>query len=112
MNLAVPDDGARVGHRVAIELHGLGADVQALPAVGDLAGLVQNTRCEKGETKNDPELAKKMAAMAEVYVSDAFGAVHRAHASASGANLSAVTVSTGSSSFTPLSAAFFTMSLA
>ena len=36
---AVPDDGARVGHGVAIELHGLGADVQALPAVGDLAGL-------------------------------------------------------------------------
>ncbi len=46
--------------------------------------LLQNTRFEKGETKNDPELAKKMAAMAEVYVSDAFGAVHRAHASTAG----------------------------
>ena len=46
--------------------------------------LLQNTRFEKGETKNDPELAKKMAAMAELYVSDAFGAVHRAHASTAG----------------------------
>ena len=34
--------------------------------------LLENTRFEKGETKNDPELARKMAAMADVYVSDAF----------------------------------------
>ncbi len=47
--------------------------------------LLENTRFEKGETKNDPELAKAMASMAEVYVSDAFGAVHRAHASTAGA---------------------------
>ena len=46
--------------------------------------LLQNTRFEKGETKNDPELAKKLADMAEVYVSDAFGAVHRAHATTAG----------------------------
>ncbi len=46
--------------------------------------LLENTRFEKGETKNDPELAQKMAAMADVYVSDAFGAVHRAHASTAG----------------------------
>ena len=46
--------------------------------------LLENTRFEKGETKNDPELAKAMASMAEVYVSDAFGAVHRAHASTAG----------------------------
>mgnify|MGYP000884775665 CR=1 FL=1 len=46
--------------------------------------LLENTRFEKGETKNDPELARKMAAMADVYVSDAFGAVHRAHASTAG----------------------------
>ena len=46
--------------------------------------LLENTRFEPGETKNDPELAKKMASMADVYVSDAFGAVHRAHASTAG----------------------------
>ena len=46
--------------------------------------LLENTRFEKGETKNDPALAKAMADMAEVYVSDAFGAVHRAHASTAG----------------------------
>ncbi|WP_352408501.1 phosphoglycerate kinase [Lawsonibacter hominis] len=46
--------------------------------------LLENTRFEKGETKNDPELARKLAAMAQVYVSDAFGSVHRAHASTAG----------------------------
>jgi len=46
--------------------------------------LLENTRFEKGETKNDPALAKAMADMADLYVSDAFGAVHRAHASTAG----------------------------
>ena len=46
--------------------------------------LLENTRFEKGETKNDPKFAKAMADMAELYVSDAFGAVHRAHASTAG----------------------------
>ncbi len=46
--------------------------------------LLQNTRFEKGETKNSPEFAKALADMAEIYVSDAFGAVHRAHASTAG----------------------------
>lgn len=46
--------------------------------------LLENTRFEKGETKNDPELAKKLASMAEVFVSDAFGTVHRAHATTAG----------------------------
>ncbi|MCM1148626.1 MAG: phosphoglycerate kinase [Butyricicoccus sp.] len=46
--------------------------------------LLQNTRYNKGETKNDPEFAKKLAGLADIYVSDAFGAVHRAHASTAG----------------------------
>ncbi|MBE6963618.1 MAG: phosphoglycerate kinase [Ruminococcaceae bacterium] len=46
--------------------------------------LLENTRFEKGETKNDPALARAMADMADLYVSDAFGAVHRAHASTAG----------------------------
>lgn len=46
--------------------------------------LLENTRFEVGETKNDPALAKEMASMAELYVSDAFGSVHRAHASTVG----------------------------
>ena len=46
--------------------------------------LLENTRFEKGETKNEPEFAKKLASFADIYVSDAFGAVHRAHASTAG----------------------------
>ncbi|MDD6467893.1 MAG: phosphoglycerate kinase [Erysipelotrichaceae bacterium] len=46
--------------------------------------LVQNTRYEKGESKNDPELAKYWASLGELFVSDAFGSVHRAHASTVG----------------------------
>ena len=43
--------------------------------------LIENLRYEKGETKNDVELANKLASMAEFYVNDAFGVSHRAHSS-------------------------------
>lgn len=46
--------------------------------------LMQNTRYEKGESKNDEELGKYWASLGELYVSDAFGSVHRAHASTVG----------------------------
>ena len=46
--------------------------------------LVQNTRYEPGETKNDPELGKYWASLGDVFVEDAFGSVHRAHASTVG----------------------------
>jgi phosphoglycerate kinase len=46
--------------------------------------MLENVRYEPGETKNDRELAKRYAALADVYVNDAFGAAHRAHASTEG----------------------------
>ena len=46
--------------------------------------LMQNTRYEKGEEKNDPELSKEWAALGEAFVMDAFGSAHRAHASTFG----------------------------
>jgi len=50
---------------------------------GDVV-MLENTRFYKGEEKNDLELAKQMAALADVYVNDAFGSAHRAHSSTEG----------------------------
>ena len=75
-----------LGQEVIMAADVIGEDAKAKAAAlqpGQIM-LLENTRFEKGETKNDPELAKAMADMAEVYVSDAFGAVHRAHASTAG----------------------------
>jgi phosphoglycerate kinase len=46
--------------------------------------MLENLRFHPGETKNDPEFSQKLADLADVYVNDAFGVVHRAHASVSG----------------------------
>jgi len=46
--------------------------------------LLENMRFEAGETKNDPELSKTLASLADVYINDAFGVSHRAHASVEG----------------------------
>jgi phosphoglycerate kinase len=46
--------------------------------------LLENTRFHAGETKNDPELSKNLAKLAEIYVNDAFGSAHRAHSSTEG----------------------------
>ena len=50
---------------------------------GDIV-LLENVRFEPGEEKNDPELSKKFASLAEVFVNDAFGTAHRAHSSTTG----------------------------
>ena len=52
-------------------------------AVGDVA-LLENCRCNPGEKKNDPDLARRMAALCDVYVNDAFGTAHRAEATTEG----------------------------
>jgi phosphoglycerate kinase len=60
----------------------LAPDLDDVPD-GDIV-MLENIRYEPGETKNDPELAKRLAALADAYVDDAFGSAHRAHASTEG----------------------------
>lgn len=57
---------------------------EARPAAGEVV-LLENVRFFKGEKKNDPALAARFAALGDIYVMDAFGAAHRAHASTEGA---------------------------
>ncbi len=64
----------------------VGPEVEAIAnslKPGDVV-MLENTRFHKGEEKNDLDLAKQMAALADVYVNDAFGSAHRAHSSTEG----------------------------
>ena len=70
--------------KMATDVVGESAQAMAASLKDGEVGVIENVRFEAGETKNDPELAKKMAALAEIYVNDAFGTAHRAHASTAG----------------------------
>jgi phosphoglycerate kinase len=64
----------------------VGPDVEAMAKAlepGDVL-MLENTRFHKGEEKNDLDLARQMAALGDVFVNDAFGSAHRAHASTEG----------------------------
>jgi phosphoglycerate kinase len=91
------DDGARLGPIAARLSSLLGADVRlASDVVGDSAqsmvaslrdgdvGMLENVRFEPGEEANDPPFARQLAAFADLFVNDAFGTAHRAHASTEG----------------------------
>ena len=75
-----------LGAKVTFAKDIIGEDAKAKAAAlkdGEVM-LLENLRFDKREEKNDPEFAKELASMAEIYVSDAFGTVHRAHASTEG----------------------------
>ena len=78
--------GGHLGRPVALAGDVAGpAAASAAAALGPgEALLLENLRWEPGETTGDPDLARRLAALADVYVDDAFGACHRAHASISG----------------------------
>jgi phosphoglycerate kinase len=91
------DDSLRLGPIAARLSDLLDADVRlASDVVGDSAqsmvaslrdgdvGMLENVRFEPGEEANDPEFARQLAAFGDVYVNDAFGTAHRAHASTEG----------------------------
>ncbi len=75
-----------LGREVIMASDVVGEDAQAKAAAlkdGDVM-LLENVRYIKGETKNDPELSKALASLADVFVNDAFGTAHRAHSSTAG----------------------------
>jgi phosphoglycerate kinase len=78
--------GELLGAEVELAPPGVGPDVKELASrlgPGDVL-LLENIRFEPGETNNDPSLSKALAGLADVYVDDAFGSAHRAHASTEG----------------------------
>ena len=75
-----------LGKEVIMASDVVGEDAKAKAAAlkdGDVM-LLENTRFMKGETKNDPELSRELASMADLFVNDAFGTAHRAHSSTAG----------------------------
>ena len=75
-----------LGKEVIMASDVIGEDAKAKAAAlqdGDVM-LLENVRYMKGETKNDPELSRELASMADIFVNDAFGTAHRAHSSTAG----------------------------
>ena len=82
----VPALEAATGRKVIFASDCIGDPARAAIAAaqgGDVV-LLENTRFQPGEEKNDPTLAKAMADLGDIYVNDAFSAAHRAHASTAG----------------------------
>ena len=78
--------GELLGKEVIMAKDVIGEDAKAKAAAlkdGEVL-MLENVRFHKEETKNDPAFAKELASMAEIYVNDAFGTAHRAHASTAG----------------------------
>jgi phosphoglycerate kinase len=89
-SLSMRPVGERLAELLGTEVHMapgvIGGDVETMAGAlgpGEIL-LLENVRFEPGETENDPKLAEALAALADVYVNDAFGAAHRAHASTEG----------------------------
>ncbi len=75
-----------LGHEVKMAKDVIGESAKSIAASlkdGEVE-LIENVRFHKEEEKNDPEFAKQLASLAEIYVNDAFGTAHRAHASTAG----------------------------
>jgi phosphoglycerate kinase len=78
--------GKLLGAEVTLAPALVGSDAESLArqlGPGEVL-MLENSRFEPGETSNDPELARRLAALADLYVNDAFGGAHRAHASTEG----------------------------
>ena len=78
--------GKLLGKPIKMAPDCIGPEVEAMAKAlkpGEVL-MLENVRFHKAEEKNDPEFAKKLAALGEVYVNDAFGSAHRAHASTEG----------------------------
>ena len=84
----VPAVAHAVGHKVSfvdtdwVDVSNAKKAIDSAPAGSVL--VLENTRFSPGEEANDPELAKKMASLGDIYINDAFSAAHRAHASTEG----------------------------